>query len=350
MTRTGETQVMRELFKQKVEAVNSRFSRFCKLETLQVNLGDLCNLSCAHCHHHASPDGSRLMDRAVMDRITAFLAGHPGLTLDITGGCPEMNPHFRDFIEATAEYATRRIIRSNLVVALELGMEWLPDFYRRQNLVVMASLPCYEQENVDKQRGKGVFTRSIEVLRRLNRQGYGDDLELHLVHNPGNRSIYGSRNILEQHYRMELLQRFGVRFNRLHCMSNAPIGRFRDLLENRGTYRRYIEYLEEKFNPQAAERIMCRTLVSVGWDGTIYNCDFNLAAAMPLKDMDGALMTIDRIDEAIFTGRSILMADHCFSCTAGEGSGCGASFAESEADICVSANKQETEVPACCPH
>lgn len=338
---------MRTLFKKKVEAVDPRFSRFHKLETLQVNLGDLCNLSCAHCHHHASPRGVRIMGRAVMEKIAAFLARCPGLTLDITGGCPEMNPDFRHFVEATAGFAARRIIRSNLAIALEPGMEWLPDFYREQALVVMASLPCYEPENVEKQRGNGVFIRSIEVLRRLNRQGYGSDLELHLVHNPGNGSVSGSRAVLEQHYRAELLQRFGVTFSRLHCMNNTPIGRFRDNLERRGTYQRYIEHLAEKFNPQATERIMCRTLVSVGWDGVLYNCDFNLADALPLQRLDGSLVTIDRIDEAIVLGSGIRMAEHCFSCTAGEGSGCGGSLATSGNKVYVSANMHDQGVSVC---
>ena len=338
---------MRGLFKKRIEAVDPRFSRFSRLETLQVNLGDLCNLSCAHCHHHASPSGVRIMGRNVMDKIMAFLERYPGLTLDITGGCPEMNPDFRYFVEATAGLAGRRIIRSNLAIALEPGMEWLPDFYREQALVVMASLPCYEPENVEKQRGNGVFTQSIEVLRRLNRQGYGSDLELHLVHNPGNGSVSGSRDMLELHYRNELLLRFGVTFNRLHCMNNTPIGRFRESLERKGKYQRYIEHLAEKFNPRATERIMCRTLVSVGWDGVLYNCDFNLAAVMPLKRADGSLVTIDRIEEVIVPGSGIRMAEHCFSCTAGEGSGCGGSLAASDSKVYESANRDDHGVSIC---
>ncbi len=320
---------MRALFKTKVESVDGRLTSFHRLETLQVNLGDLCNLSCAHCHHNASPHGTRIMGRAVLDKIAAFLARHPGLTLDVTGGCPEMNPEFRYFIEETAGLARRRIVRSNLAIALEPGMEWLPNFYREQELVVMASLPCYEMENVEKQRGSGVFSRSIEVLRSLNRQGYGSELELHLVHNPGNGSVSGPQDMLEEHYRKELLQHFGIRFNRLHCMNNTPLGRFREDLERNGTYRQYIEHLERKFNPQAAERIMCRTLISVGWNGVLYNCDFNLAAALPVKLVDGSDGDIDRIDEVLATGSVIRMAEHCFSCTAGHGSGCGGSFAAS---------------------
>ena len=339
---------MTAMFKKKVEAVDDRFTTFHRLETLQVNLGDLCNLSCAHCHHHASPQGARIMSRAVMEKITAFLTRHPGLTLDITGGCPEMNPDFRYFVEVTAGRAARRIIRSNLAIALELGMEWLPDFYREQALVVMASLPCYEAENVEKQRGGGVFMQSIEVLRRLNRQGYGSELELHLVHNPGNGFVSGSRDMLEQHYRTELLQRFGVSFSRLHCMNNTPIGRFRDNLERRGTYQRYIEHLAEKFNPLATEQIMCRTLVSVGWDGVLYNCDFNLAADLPLQRADGSLVTIDHANEAIVPGSGIRMAEHCFSCTAGEGSGCGGSLAASGNKVYVFADRHDQGVSVCC--
>jgi radical SAM/Cys-rich protein len=187
---------MTGLFKQRVAAVDGHFTTFKRLETVQVNLGDLCNLSCAHCHHSASPSGVRIMGREVMDRIVAVLTRYPGLTLDITGGCPEMNPDFRYFVEATKGLAARRIVRSNLAIALEPGMEWLPDFYREQELVVMASLPCYEADNVEKQMGEGVFNRSIEALRRLNKQGYGSRLELHLVHNPGSSSVSGSRDML----------------------------------------------------------------------------------------------------------------------------------------------------------
>lgn len=310
-------------FRAAAGAVNGQCPTFLHLETLQVNLGDLCNLSCGHCHHAASPRGVRIMGREVMERVVAFLARHPGLTLDITGGSPEMNPDFRPFVETTGGLAGRRIVRSNLTIALEPGMEWLPDFYRRQGLVVMASLPCYEKDNVDKQRGEGVFNRSIQALRLLNEQGYGKELELHLVHNPANSALSGAREVLEEHYRGELLRRFGISFNHLHCMNNAPVGRFRDHLERKGTYRRYIEQLAENFNAGATERIMCRTLISVGWDGALYNCDFNLAAALPLRRPDGSPYDITDIDEVMVRGSSILMADHCFSCTAGQGSGCG---------------------------
>lgn len=313
-------------FTDHLHAVDASFSSFFKLQTLQVNLGDICNLSCAHCHHNASPRGVRIMGKEVMDKIAQFLLRTPGLTLDITGGCPEMNPHFRYFIEATAGLAPRRIIRSNLSIALEPGMEWLPVFYREQELVVMASLPCYEADNVERQRGNGVFNRSIEVLRRLNKQGYGRTLELHLVHNPGNGSVSGSRAMLEQHYRNELLRKFGISFNTLHCMNNTPIGRFREHLEHKGTYQRYINHLAEKFNPLSTGQIMCRTLVSVGWNGVLSNCDFNLAAGLTLNRADGSPLTINHIDEAIAPGSRIRMGEHCFSCTAGEGSGCGGSL------------------------
>lgn len=321
---------MTALFKKRVAAVDSSFTTFKRLATLQVNLGDLCNLSCSHCHHNASPRGTRIMGREVMGSITAFLARHPGLALDITGGCPEMNPDFRYFIEATSGLASRRIIRSNLAIALEPGMEWLPDFYRDQKLVVMASLPCYGAENVEKQRGGGVFERSIEALRRLNLQGYGSELELHLVYNPGSSFVAGSREQLERDYRRELLDRFGVRFSELHCMNNTPIGRFRDQLERTGTYQRYIELLAESFNPLASEQIMCRTLISVGWDGVLYNCDFNLAAALPLRQANGLPLTMEKIDEVLIPGSPILMAEHCFSCTAGQGSGCGGTLSQSD--------------------
>lgn len=338
---------MRAQFRKQVESIDARFTTFNKLETLQVNLGDLCNLQCSHCHHNASPQGTRIMGRDVMDRIVAFLSRHPGLTFDITGGCPEMNPNFRYFIEATRGLAERRIIRSNLAIALESGMEWLPDFYREHELVVMASLPCYELENVEKQRGGGVFSRSIEVLQRLNRQGYGNALELHLVHNPGNGFISGSRDTLERHYRKELLEHFGVSFSRLHCMNNTPIGRFRDQLERKGTYQKYIEHLAEKFNPSAMRQIMCRSLISVGWDGVLYNCDFNLAAGLPLKRKDGSRAGIDLIDEVICPGSAIRMAEHCFSCTAGQGSGCGGTLPENDEKAQIATKNHNPVVSAC---
>lgn len=338
---------MRMLFRKQVEAVDLRFTTFNKLETLQVNLGDLCNLRCAHCHHNASPQGTRIMGRGVMDRIVQFLKRHPGLTLDITGGCPEMNPDFRYFIEATAGVVDRRIIRSNLAIALEPGMEWLPDFYREQQLVVMASLPCYELENVEKQRGGGVFNRSIQVLQQLNLQGYGSRLELHLVHNPANGSLPGSRDVLERHYRQELREHFGVSFSRLHCMNNTPLGRFKEQLEGKGNYQRYLEQLAEKFNPAATEQIMCRSLVSVAWDGGVYNCDFNLAAGMPLLREDGSPVGIEQIDQVIAGGSAIRMAEHCFSCTAGQGSGCGGSSRASAGRSSAVPAKKQQGVAAC---
>ncbi len=314
---------MEKMFKQKVAALDDRYTTFDRLETLQVNLGDLCNMSCVHCHHNASPHGTRIMNRAVMDSIALFLGSHPGLTLDITGGCPEMNPDFRYFVEITSGLAKRRIIRSNLTIALEQGMEWLPDFYREHKLVVMASLPCYELENVDKQRGSGAFSNSIKALRRLNQRGYGTDRELHLVYNPGGSGVAGAQEVLEQQYRQEMLQRFGVRFNKLHCMNNVPLGRFRTFLEKAGKYRSYIDTLSNKFNPETVDKIMCRTLISVGWDGTLYNCDFNQAAGLPLHKADTTIADIMQSEELIASGSPIVMADHCFSCTAGHGSGCG---------------------------
>lgn len=321
---------MHALFKRRIDEVDAALCRFDRLETIQVNLGDLCNLSCAHCLHHASPRGTRVMRRAVMEKVAAFLSRRSGLTLDITGGAPEMNPDFPFLVEATDGLAARRIVRCNLAVVTEPGMEWLPEFYRVHSLVVMASLPCYLPENVERQRGNGTFEASIEALRRLNAEGYGDTRELHLVHNPGADSVFGSRETLERDYRAELKERFGVVFNRLHCINNAPVGRFRKELERQGGYRRYLEHLADRFNPDAADRIMCRTLLSVGWDGTLHNCDFNLAAGLPIQRADGSSLTIDRIDEAVAPGGPIRVAEHCFGCTAGEGSGCGGTFVVGE--------------------
>ncbi|WP_298271339.1 arsenosugar biosynthesis radical SAM (seleno)protein ArsS [Geobacter sp.] len=318
---------MAAAFKDALRAVDPRYATFENLRTLQVNLGNICNLSCTHCHVNASPAGERVMGREVMEKIIAFLARRPGLTLDITGGCPEMHPLFRHLVERTAGLAARRILRSNLAVMTEAGREWLPSFCRDQGLVIVASLPCYLEENVDAQRGRGVFARSIEVLRRLNGLGYGDTLELDLVYNPGGDFLPGSQNELEQAYRTELATRYGVRFNSLFTITNAPIGRFRDYLESRGAYERYLTLLATRFNPEAARAIMCRTLVSVDWKGFLYNCDFNQATGLPITGESGEILKIDDLEEAARTGANLFLSQHCYCCTAGEGSSCTGALA-----------------------
>jgi len=309
-------------FKERIREIDPRFVRFDTLQTLQVNLGNLCNLSCSHCHVGASPTGKKVMAREVMEKIVGFLTRKQGLVLDITGGCPEMNPHFRFLVEASEGLAERRIVRSNLAIITEPGMEWLAEFYREHRLVITASLPCYLEENVDRQRGEGVYRRNIAALQRLNELGYGGKLELNLVYNPGGGYIPGSQKELEGAYKTELLERHGVIFNRLYTITNAPIGRFREYLESKGAFDRYLNLLATSFNPETAANIMCRTLVSVDWKGFLYNCDFNQAIGLPITDEQGGILKIDDLEEAAITGSELFLAQHCYCCTAGEGSSC----------------------------
>jgi radical SAM/Cys-rich protein len=309
-------------FKEHLKEINSDFIRFANLQTLQVNLGNLCNMRCEHCHIDASPAGQQVMGAAVIEGIIDIVARTPGLTLDITGGCPEMNPHFRRLIEGTEGRAQRRIVRSNLTILTEPGYQLLPEFFQQQRLVVTASLPCYLEENVDQQRGHGTHARSLTALRRLNALGYGDELELNLVYNPGGEFLPGSQQRLEAAYKAELSKRYGIRFNHLYTITNAPIGRFRESLVAQGVYDRYLHLLADRFNPDAAQNIMCRTLISVDWQGRLYNCDFNQALELPITDRDGAVLTIAELQQATVSGKELTLAQHCYCCTAGEGSSC----------------------------
>jgi radical SAM/Cys-rich protein len=309
-------------FQQRLLAINPEFETFENLQTLQVNLGNLCNLHCSHCHVDASSRGTEVMGTEVIDQITGFLARHPNITLDITGGCPEMNPNFRYLIERTEGVTSRRLLRSNLAIMAEPGWEWLPEFCLKHKLTVIGSLPCYLEENVDRQRGRGVYQSSIQVLKQLNAIGYGSELELNLVYNPGGDFVPGSQKGLETAYKAELSARHGIVFNHLFTIANAPIGRFREHLEAAGTYSDYLRLLAGRFNPEAAANIMCRSLISVDWQGKVYNCDFNQALEMPVTAADGSEITIAELDDGGLTGKKIMLAQHCYCCTAGEGSSC----------------------------
>jgi radical SAM/Cys-rich protein len=309
-------------FQERLQAVNPEYETFENLLTLQVNLGNLCNLHCSHCHVGASMRGTEIMDRSVMDQVVRFLGHHPDLTLDITGGCPEMNPDFRYLIEQTEGVAPRRMLRSNLAIMAERGWEWLPEFCRDHGLTIIGSLPCYLEENVDQQRGKGVYRKSIQVLKRLNSIGYGKELELNLVYNPGGDFVPGSQQGLEAAYKTELSANHGIVFNHLFTITNAPIGRFRKHLEASGTYADYLRMLARRFNPETASTIMCRTLISVDCHGKIYNCDFNQALGMPVTAIDGSEIMISELDDTKLNGKKIRLSQHCYCCTAGEGSSC----------------------------
>lgn len=318
---------MTKPFCDRLKNVNPEFLTFGSLKTLQVNLGNLCNMACAHCHVSASPFGEKQMARDVAEKIVAVLGKNPGMTLDITGGCPEINPQFRYLVEATDPLALCRIVRSNLTVVTEPGMEWLADFYHQHKLVVFGSLPCYSAENVEKQRGSGVFERCIAALKKLNSLGYGTELQLNLVYNPGGPFLPAPQRDLEKAYRKELAENFGILFSNLYTITNAPIGRFRDYLEKKGVYETYLNLLADRFNPETAGAIMCRTMLSVDWQGLLYNCDFNQVLGLPVRGRDGRVLTIDDLDEAARTGSELELGQHCYCCTAGEGSSCTGSLA-----------------------
>lgn len=307
--------------------MNPEYETFDNLLTLQINLGNLCNLHCRHCHVEASSRGTEIMGREVIDHITGFLRRHTNLTLDITGGCPEMNPDFRYLIEQTDCLIQRRLLRSNLAIMAEPGREWLPEYCHDHRLTIIGSLPCYLEENVDRQRGKGVYQNSIQVLKRLNSLGYGTDLELNLVYNPGGDFIPGSQHGLEIAYKQELFNRHGISFNHLFTITNAPVGRFKAHLEADERYTTYLRLLSDRFNPDAAENIMCRTLISVDWQGRLYNCDFNQALKMPITAADGTVMSIADLGDTTLSGKKILLSQHCYCCTAGEGSSCTGALA-----------------------
>ena len=315
-------------FQERLHSINPDFGTFEGLKTLQVNLGNLCNLQCGHCHLNASLRGSEIMERGVMRQIAGFLMQHPGITLDVTGGCPEMNPDFRFFTEITGILSPRRLLRSNLAIMAEPGWEWLPEFCRQHGWIITGSLPCYLEENVDRQRGDGVYQNCIEALKRLNSLGYGTELELNLVCNPGGAYIPGSQAELEGAYKSEMQLRHGIRFNNLFTITNAPLGRFKAHLESTGTYSDYMRLLADRFNPEAAGAIMCRTLISVDWLGRVYNCDFNQALGMSVTAVDGAAINISDLNAAYMIGGEILLSQHCYSCTAGEGSSCAGALVQ----------------------
>jgi radical SAM/Cys-rich protein len=311
-------------FKEAVTRTRPRLLRLDKLYTLQANLGNKCNQSCEHCHVQAGPNGKKIMPKAIMLRIINFLQNHPGLCVDITGGCPELNPDFKFFIDSVYELTSRLMVRTNLTVFFETGLDWIPRWYSDHNVVIVASLPCYTEDNVDKQRGEGVFAKSITALKMLNELGYGADdrLELNLVYNPGGEFLPGPQEKLQADYKRELNEKYGVNFNRLFTMTNAPIGRFRKYLQANGRLQQYLQLLAGNFNPDAAENIMCRNLVSVDYRGILYNCDFNQALDLPITDAAGNNITVEQLEDVLSGDLDIITGEHCFCCTAGVGSSC----------------------------
>ncbi len=292
------------------------------LETLQVNLGYLCNLSCVHCHVNAGPHRTEQMDRETIDTLLALLDRAAIHTLDLTGGAPELNPHFRYLVREARALGVHVIDRCNLTVLLEPGQEDLGDFLAEQQVEICASLPCYVQENVEAQRGKGVYDASIQALQQLNALGYGAERILNLVYNPVGPVLPPPQEALETDYRRELKERFGIRFNHLMTITNMPISRFGSVLLAQGQYTEYMHLLRENFSQSNMETLMCRRLLSVDWQGFLYDCDFNQMLDLPLLASDRRrhirdLLSTLTLDEPIITG------EHCYGCAAGQGSSCG---------------------------
>jgi radical SAM/Cys-rich protein len=300
------------------------------LEILQVNLTARCNLACTHCHVESGPKREEALDTQGIDRLIELLPTAPALhTLDLTGGAPELHPEFRRLVAAGRAHGLKVIDRCNLTVLFEAGQEDTPQFLAGQGVAVVASLPCYSSANVEKQRGKGVFAQSIAALQRLNALGYGhpgSGLELDLVYNPGGPSLPPSQAALEADYRARLSADFDIVFNRLFTLANMPIKRFLHDLRRDGRLDAYMQLLIDHFNPRAAEGVMCRNLVSVGWDGALYDCDFNQMLAMPAGGARTTLWDIARLDA--IEQRPIAFGTHCYGCTAGAGSSCGGALAE----------------------
>ena len=299
-----------------------------RVETLQVNLGYKCNQSCLHCHVNAGPARTEMMDRATVDLVLGYLAAQDVNKLDITGGAPELSPHFRYLVEQARSIGVQVMDRCNLTILSEPGQEGLAEFLALNQVEVVASLPCYTEELVDRQRGKGVYEKSIAGIRMLNALGYGKPgagLTLDLVYNPQGPSLPPPQEALQADYKRILGETFGIEFNQLFTLANMPIQRFGSMLISKGQFNEYMHLLRDNFVDANLPNVMCRSLVSVDWQGYLYDCDFNqmLALSLPDSGAGNARPHLRDLLKADLKGRSIRVADHCFGCTAGQGSSCG---------------------------
>jgi len=293
-----------------------------RLSTLQMNLGYLCNLSCTHCHVNAGPNRTELMTRETMQTALQFADKYQLENLDLTGGSPEMNPDFHWLVEEARKQGLHVMDRCNPTILVEPGYEETAEFLAEQQVEVIASLPCYMEDNVDAQRGKGVFSASIKALQKLNALGYGQtgsNLTLNLVFNPQGISLPAPQLQLEASYRTFLSEHFGLQFNQLFTITNMPIQRFGAVLLAQGQFDEYMNLLKQSYQPENLEQVMCKSLISVDWQGYVYDCDFNQMLDMPLAGSRTPLsLLLKRMPEAM----PITVADHCYGCTAGQGSSC----------------------------
>jgi radical SAM/Cys-rich protein len=312
-------------FQQRLENIGLYPLKPTGIKIFQVNVGKMCNQTCRHCHVDAGPDRTEIMTQQTMQQCLDVLQANPFLkTVDLTGGAPEMNPHFCWFVEEIKKLNRHVMVRCNLTIILANKKYYgVPLFYKQHNVEVICSLPFYSQDRTDRQRGDGVFDKSIKALQMLNEIGYGkegSELLLNLVYNPAGAFLPPSQTALEKEYKQVLKERYGIVFNKLYVITNMPISRYLDYLLSSGNYERYMEKLVSAFNPSAAANVMCRNTISVGWDGYLYDCDFN--QMLELK-ANSASKHISQFDLQQLNNREIILGQHCYGCTAGAGSGCG---------------------------
>jgi radical SAM/Cys-rich protein len=297
-----------------------------RLETLQVNLGYKCNQACLHCHVNAAPTRTEMMDRETVQTVLRFLRASAVGTIDLTGGAPELNPHFRYLVSEARQSGVTVMDRCNLTILEEPGQEDLADFLAAGQVEIVASLPCYLEENVDHQRGDGVFAKSIRALRKLNRLGYGNDgsgLTLNLVYNPQGPSLPPPQSELEQQYKRQLVNQYGVVFNQLFTLTNMPIQRFGSTLVSKGQFNDYMRTLRASYREENLRAVMCRSLISVDWQGYVYDCDFNQMLGLKLEYDNRRNIRLEELIGENIDGNPVVVRDHCFGCTAGQGSSCG---------------------------
>ena len=298
------------------------------IEIMQLNLGKMCNQTCKHCHVDAGPDRKEMMSRSTMQLCLDILKNSDIDVVDLTGGAPELNPDFRWLVEQIKKFGKHVMVRCNLTIILaNKRFHDLPDFFKQHQVEVVSSLPGFTQDRTDRQRGDGVFEDSIKALQMLNQVGYGQEgsgLILNLVYNPAGAFLPPSQLALEKEYKMELASRYGIVFNQLFAITNMPISRYLDYLLSSGNYSRYMDKLISAFNPVSVQNLMCRNTLSVGWDGYLYDCDFN--QMLDLKVSTPNSQHISDFDFELLKNRNIVVKQHCFGCTAGEGSSCGGSL------------------------
>ena len=305
---------------------NDKFPRIHrgKVETLQINLGYLCNQACLHCHVNAGPTRKEQMTLDTIEEIVQLIDNVKPKMVDLTGGAPELNVHFKYLVTEITKRRISIIDRCNLTILSEPGQEDLTQFLSKHKVIVTASLPCYSEENVNSQRGDGVFDRSIDGLRQLNGAGYGKgnpDLQLHLVYNPIGASLPPPQKTLEKEYKQHLSENYGVSFDSLLTITNMPIKRFGSTLISRGEFESYLQLLESSYQEKNLESVMCKTLLSIDWEGYVYDCDFNQMLGLPFGDTEKKTHVRD-LKMAETEGNPIAVRDHCFGCTAGNGSSC----------------------------